>query len=415
MEKRNTLIFLTANYPYGFGEAFIEGEMPFLAEAFEKIILISNDLNNEQTRSTPDNVELFRFPYELSAIEKLFALFQLFNPLFWKEFKQLSFYKLKPSKPIVSTILFSLYKGKKLIKYMKGIMQKEGVSPEQAITYSYWSNDTAVGLAMLKNELPTIKAVSRGHRWDIYFENASINYLPFRKLMLETLDAVISISQDGIEYIKSKWGVEQLCFSKLRMSKLGVFNEFPFSTEKQNAPFLIVSCSYIITRKRVDLIVQALGELNLPVKWFHFGDGPQAEEVKQLAAEKLSSTKTEYTFAGAVSNTELLEAYAAKKPSLFINVSSSEGIPVSIMEAMSFGIPAIATDVGGNNEILRHQENGLLLASDPTVNEVAEAIKYFVTLDAGQYSTYVKEARKTWEREYNAELNYKEFVGLLKE
>lgn len=41
-------------------------------------------------------------------------------------------------------------------------------------------------------------------------------------------------------------------------------------------------------------------------------------------------------------------------------MSDSEGIPVSIMEAMSFGIPVIARNVGGMSEIV-NEENGLLL------------------------------------------------------
>ncbi|MFR4320263.1 MAG: glycosyltransferase [Blautia massiliensis (ex Durand et al. 2017)] len=45
-----------------------------------------------------------------------------------------------------------------------------------------------------------------------------------------------------------------------------------------------------------------------------------------------------------------------------MNVSSSEGIPVSIMEATSFGIPGIATDAGGTKEIIRDKENGVLLS-----------------------------------------------------
>lgn len=49
---------------------------------------------------------------------------------------------------------------------------------------------------------------------------------------------------------------------------------------------------------------------------------------------------------GYIANKDLLDWYKTNKPSIFINVSSSEGVPVSIMESMSCGIPTIATDVG---------------------------------------------------------------------
>ena len=61
---------------------------------------------------------------------------------------------------------------------------------------------------------------------------------------------------------------------------------------------------------------------------------------------------------------------------MFINVSSTEGIPVSIMEAMSFGIPVIATAVGGTPEIVNN-ENGYLLSKDPSAKELAEVIQNF--------------------------------------
>ena len=47
----------------------------------------------------------------------------------------------------------------------------------------------------------------------------------------------------------------------------------------------------------------------------------------------------------------------------FINVSSSEGVPVSIMEAMTFVISVITTDLGGNTEIVNEQ-NGWLLPKE---------------------------------------------------
>ena len=62
---------------------------------------------------------------------------------------------------------------------------------------------------------------------------------------------------------------------------------------------------------------------------------------------------------GNVDNAALLEDYITENYYLFVNVSSSEGIPVSIMEASSVGIPCLATDVGGTGEIISDGVNGL--------------------------------------------------------
>ncbi|NJK95527.1 MAG: glycosyltransferase [Bacteroidales bacterium] len=45
---------------------------------------------------------------------------------------------------------------------------------------------------------------------------------------------------------------------------------------------------------------------------------------------------------------------------MFLNTSLSEGVPVSVMEALSFGLPVIATDVGGTGELI-NDEVGMLI------------------------------------------------------
>ena len=78
-----------------------------------------------------------------------------------------------------------------------------------------------------------------------------------------------------------------------------------------------------------------------------------------------------------MSNQQIIDFYAKTPLDLFINVSESEGIPVSIMEAMSFGIPAIATNVGGTNEIV-NQKNGYLIDSESTSEEISNYINNFL-------------------------------------
>src|SRR5699024_3636417 len=46
---------------------------------------------------------------------------------------------------------------------------------------------------------------------------------------------------------------------------------------------------------------------------------------------------------------------------IFVLLSKSEGLPLSIIEAMREGIPVIASDVGGVNEILQHGRQGFLV------------------------------------------------------
>jgi glycosyltransferase involved in cell wall biosynthesis len=90
-------------------------------------------------------------------------------------------------------------------------------------------------------------------------------------------------------------------------------------------------------------------------------------------------------------------------------VSTTEGIPVSIMEAMSFGIPVIATDVGGTQEIV-NKDNGILLHSQLDETDLASAIRIAMKEDLWQRKT---NALETWRSKYNAPTNYQNFVSEL--
>lgn len=60
---------------------------------------------------------------------------------------------------------------------------------------------------------------------------------------------------------------------------------------------------------------------------------------------------------------------------IYILTSHYEGLPISIIEAMSYGLPIIASDVGGNDEMIKNGENGYLVDN---VNDLTEAILKFI-------------------------------------
>ena len=105
--------------------------------------------------------------------------------------------------------------------------------------------------------------------------------------------------------------------------------------------------------------------------------------------------------------------YTSNPVDIFINTSADEGIPVSIMEALSFGIPIIATRVGGVNEIVDDKINGFLLPSDPEPAMIAEKITEFYFLPDYKKEEMQRYAREKWEKNFNAEKNYQEFIAFV--
>ena len=142
------------------------------------------------------------------------------------------------------------------------------------------------------------------------------------------------------------------------------------------------------------------------VKWTHYGDGPLLDQLKES-----------YPFAhfkGWISNTDLKnELGGLACNALLINTSISEGIPVSMMEAMSYGIPCIGTRVGGVPEIITDGFNGYLLTSNPEPGEITEKINNWLKLPEEQKTIMKNNAFSFWERNYNGVKNYSEFTNLL--
>jgi len=253
--------------------------------------------------------------------------------------------------------------------------------------------------------------VSRAHRWDIYEEGHPDQYLPFRRYLGKHLDAIFSISEDGQQYLKQK--VQPDNIQKVKLSRLGINNDRQLKAVDGIKPQLkIVSCSFVIDRKRVGLILESLGRIkDIEISWHHIGDGPLFSETKQ-AGETLSNTHSniEVTFLGNMSNSSIYDYYEKGSFDLFINVSTSEGIPVSIMEAFSFGIPAIATAVGGVPEIIDNGYNGYLVPGDLDSSLLADTIVDYHNKPLEEKESMRKNAWSSWNEKYNAERNYKSFV-----
>jgi len=171
--------------------------------------------------------------------------------------------------------------------------------------------------------------------------------------------------------------------------------------------FIIVSISNIIPVKNIKSLILALSKLNFDFTWYHIGNGPLREELEDLSQKSIPN---KFHFLGQMSNSEVIAFLQNTAISFFANISLSEGIPVSIMEAISCGIPVIASNVGGNAEIV-NSKNGLLLSSNPSPEEIAQAITSFKNLSECQMSEMKENAYNSWEENYNAEKNYHNFVN----
>lgn len=399
------LILITAGYPYGNSETFLETEIVYLSRVFDTVKIIAVNPKSSIIREVPVNCELHSCTIDSSSLSNFSSLRYLFFGDVWTELSRIrKEYGLKLSRTIFKTILVS-YKNARIISKVLKPHVDDG---KYQVFYSYWSDDSAIGLSLLKRKENAIKTVARCHGWDVYFHVHNANYLPFRNLIGEQMSMIAPISVKGEQYITEKWCIGENT-KKVHVRRLGVQKGEECSEHADSNCFSIVSCSNVIPLKRVHLIVEALGLIeDLDIRWTHFGDGNLLPETRELGELKLKDNIS-CDFKGRTSNGEVLAFYRQQKPSLFINVSTTEGIPVSIMEAMSFSTPVFATDVGGTSEIVNN-ENGLLLPPDLSPEYLSDQIRAFF-----QSLEEIKELKRraafdTWKFRYNSEANYAEYA-----
>ncbi len=133
--------------------------------------------------------------------------------------------------------------------------------------------------------------------------------------------------------------------------------------------------------------------------------GPLLDDVRALASTLSSNVSVR--FLGYTPNDQVLGYYRHHPVDVFVNVSESEGVPVSIMEALSFGVPCVATDVGGVRELL-YPEFGYLLPAHFEIPDLAAVLH-----ERNWRNKSARLAAKAWQQRYFSLENYRSFCEFL--
>ncbi|MCI9888334.1 glycosyltransferase [Micrococcales bacterium 31B] len=256
--------------------------------------------------------------------------------------------------------------------------------------YHFWG----LGPAFAVPFLPPVPTSVRLHRFDLYEDDA---YLPLRTSVFRGAAKILVVSEQGAEHVAARHPEVR---DRLVVSRLGS-HDYGVSTAPEPDLLTVVSCSSLTGVKRVPLLAQVLATLaaDRDVRWVHFGEGPERDLVEALLPDAPSTLHADLR--GYRPNAEVI-AYLRDEPaSVFVNVSTSEGIPVSLMEALSFGVPIVATAVGGVPELFSSTVNlGTLLDPAATMETIAAAL-----VATPQTAAPRSAIRQFWADAYNAPTN----------
>ena len=393
--NNNTLIIFTNSYPYGNGEQYLENELMYYSNEFKRIIFIPINTVGEPRKISKNSKILkvhskVKFPkYMYLGIFKKFINAYLLEKKIRKfkiTGKIITYYKL-----FYNAYMHSIY----IIKWLK----EENIKPSEIVFYSYWFYHWATVMSIIKKTFKASRFISRAHLNDTY------DYLNFNfwgGLKVESLDKIITISDHAKNYLDYNYKIKSGVLSTIR---LGIKSSTKLNPTNKNKKLIFVSCSSIRKEKRLDFIVNVLKEINLPIKWIHFGEGEMRLEIEQLVMNLPSNIEVEIK--GFVKNVNILNFYESFPIDLFLNLSSEEGIPVSLMEAISYGIPVVAIDVFGNTELV-NDNTGILFKLEDDAKTVSKKIKLFINSNIDR-----KKIVDFQKKFFSAEQNYLEFKQIL--
>ncbi len=161
---------------------------------------------------------------------------------------------------------------------------------------------------------------------------------------------------------------------------------------------IITFVGRLIEAKGVQDLIEAYCHLIFPkihpkLELWIIGDGNYRKQLEAQAANCPS-----IKFLGEQSHNIVMEYL--KQTDIFVNPSYSEGLPTSVLEAASLGLPIVATDVGGTREIIEHRVSGYLCSKG--VDALYEALSYMCThrgeaLQMGNQARIIAKSKFGWD------------------
>jgi glycosyltransferase involved in cell wall biosynthesis len=127
-----------------------------------------------------------------------------------------------------------------------------------------------------------------------------------------------------------------------------------------------VTVNHLHPRKRIDLFLRAVAEARRSVPdvvALVVGEGPERERLHALAGELGLEPGRDAIFTGAVPEEELAAHYAAGDA--YVHTGREESFGLSVIEALSLGLPVVSVDEGGPRDTVQQGVSGYLVEPEP--------------------------------------------------
>ncbi|MBK7753225.1 MAG: glycosyltransferase [Flavobacteriales bacterium] len=399
------LWLFTTRFPYGHNEPFLENELPFLSQRFRRIRIVPL-IRDEGIRPLPSNVEVMPPPEDPYRSASPWLVLRYART--WSVLRS----TVRASAPSDEVLRRRWPEARAAMRQAIQRMHRmrlglfKDYDPEQVVLYSYWMADQATALSLMRLVDPRVRFLARMHGYDLFAERWPDAWSFFQMFQMTQVERLFIVSQAGKDYLTHRYPERA---DSCELARLGTFDHGPGPWSPSDT-LRIVSCSHIVPLKPVTLLAEVLRHVRRPVRWTHFGEGPERPALER--AVRALPSHVNVSLPGNVANQQLLAWYRTEPVDLFVHLSSTEGgVPVSMQEATSFGIPLLAADAGGVREIVG-PATGTLLPHDPEPLAIAALLDAFQ--EGPQHTAEFRAGvRAAWSAGFKAEVNFGHFCDRL--
>ena len=351
-EKAVTLCIVSAKYPYGQGEAFLDTELRALAPGFANVVLFPTSPTASTLGYRDVPAEVVRIPLAGPATLLLAARAALRNP--------------RRALGAIATLLRERYpvraKVKNLAVIPKGLALAELARTRRiGHLHAYWLSTPAT-VAWLAARVAGIPFSATTHRWDLYENNMASRKLRDARF-IRTIsergreDLLRMTSGDPAKAIVIRLGIALPAAGPARVRATG--------------PLRILCAARLVPVKGHSVLIEALSRLRADGVAFACtlaGEGELRDAIARHIVE--AGLQGAVVLAGVVPHDDLLAQLRAGEYDVSVIASIErpgglmEGVPVVLIEAMAAGVVAIATDSGSVRELIDGQTGLLVPESD---------------------------------------------------
>lgn len=234
-----------------------------------------------------------------------------------------------------------------------------------------WCNEPVMGvltrLAARKNRKYGMKVMYVTHGFHFYKGAPKLNWIVYysiEKFFTRFTDLLVTVNKEDFAYAKENMKYKDIKYiSGIGYnSKIDEIGKVDVSEKRRlfgipEEAFLVLSVGELNDNKNHRVVIEALGKLkNDNIYYLVCGDGDNMEILKSLASQNGIADKV--ILPGF--REDVGEIYPIAD--LYCFPSIREGLSVSMLEAMSNGLPIVCSDIRGNRDLIKDGEGGFLVS-----------------------------------------------------